>query len=304
MLKKNFVWVMASVIGKLHEFRAEDEEISAYIERVELYFEVNEIDQEKQAVALLTAVSGKTYLLLRNLVAPPLPKEKSFAQLKEILKAHFEPKPLVIAERFRFHQRSQQAIESVQEYVAELKCMAKHCNFRTYLNEALRGRLVCGLRNKAIQKRLLSEAKLTFERAIQIAQGMESAERNCLELHGTEEERLIKLTRSSTLKGPRKPQWTSIKCFRCGGNNHKSEDCRFKDSQCFKCRKVGHIAAVCQGKEATAKSTENQRGGRNTSRRANWLQSEVQPVDGGEDEPDFPMYNLDHVASLLPPKCY
>ena len=54
---------------------------------------------------------------------------------------------------------------------------------------------------------------------------------------------------------------------------------------------------MCQPKEATAKSTENQRAGRNTSRRANWLQSEVQPVDGGEDEPEFPMYKLDHVAS-------
>ena len=54
---------------------------------------------------------------------------------------------------------------------------------------------------------------------------------------------------------------------------------------------------MCQRKETTAKSTENQRAGRNTSLRANWLQSELQPVDGGEDEPEFPMYNLDLVAS-------
>ena len=223
--------------------RQTQSKMAANIERVELYFEVNEIDKKKQAVALLTAVSGKTYSLLRNLVAPQLLKEKSFAQLKEILMAHFEPKLLVIAERFRFHQRSQQEIESFQEYVTELKRMAKHCNFRTYLNEALCDRLVCGLRNKAIQKQLLSEAELTFERAIQIAQGMESAERNCSELHGTE--------------------------------------------------------AVCQAKEAivSVKSTENERGGRNKSRRANWLQSEVQPVDGREDEPESSMYNLDHVAS-------
>ena len=157
---------MASVIRKLHEFRAEDQEMSAYIDSVELYFQVNEIDEEKLAVALLTAVGGKTYSLLRNLVAPQLPKEKYIAQLNNILKAHFEPKPLMIAERFRLHQRSQQEIESVKEYVAELKRMAKHCNFRTYLNEALRDRLVCGLRNKAMQKRLLSEAELTFERGL------------------------------------------------------------------------------------------------------------------------------------------
>ena len=38
---------MASVIGKLHEFRAEDEGISAYIERAELYFEVNVMSNTK-----------------------------------------------------------------------------------------------------------------------------------------------------------------------------------------------------------------------------------------------------------------
>ena len=110
--------------------------------------------------------------------------------------------------------------------------MAKHYNFRTYLNEALCDRLVCGLRNKAIQKQLLSEAELTFERAFQIAQGMESAERICLELPGTEEERLIKLRRSSTLKEPMKPKRTSIKCSRCGENSPKSNYCLFKVSQC------------------------------------------------------------------------
>ena len=48
----------------------------------------------------LTVVGSKTYSLLRSLVAPSLPQEKTFAELSEVLKVHFEPKPLVIAERF------------------------------------------------------------------------------------------------------------------------------------------------------------------------------------------------------------
>ena len=44
-------------------------------------------------------IGAKTYAVLRSLVAPDQPKDKSFAELKALLKAHYDPKPLVIAER-------------------------------------------------------------------------------------------------------------------------------------------------------------------------------------------------------------
>ena len=43
------------------------------------------------------------YNLLRNLLAPVAPMNKSLDEAVSTLKAHYEPKPLVIAERFHFH---------------------------------------------------------------------------------------------------------------------------------------------------------------------------------------------------------
>ena len=40
----------------------------------------------------------KTYAVLRSLVAPAQPKDKSFAELKTLLKAHYDLKPLFIVE--------------------------------------------------------------------------------------------------------------------------------------------------------------------------------------------------------------
>ena len=40
---------------------------------------------------------------------------------------------------------------------------------------ALRDQLVCGLRNKAIQKRLLTEADLDLKQALEISKAMEAA---------------------------------------------------------------------------------------------------------------------------------
>ena len=63
-------------------------------------------------------------------------------------------------------------------YVAELRKLATHCNFGGNLNEALRDRLVYELRNMQIQKRLLSEARLKYSKAVEIAVVMETAIRD------------------------------------------------------------------------------------------------------------------------------
>ena len=97
---------------------------------------------------LLSSIRAKTYELLRSLTAPKAPKEKSLKDLKTILKSHFEPVPIVIAERYRFHRRQQAEGENIAEYVMELRRLTTHCKFENtvdYLEESLRDRFVCGL---------------------------------------------------------------------------------------------------------------------------------------------------------------
>jgi len=80
----------------------------------------------------------------------------------------------VISECYNFNRRQQAANESVADYVAELRRLSAHCEFRTFLDDALRDRFVCGLRSEAVHK-LLVEISLTFTHAVEIAQNMESA---------------------------------------------------------------------------------------------------------------------------------
>jgi len=76
--------------GKLTEFRPDVEQFSAYCERVELFFAVNEVPGEKQVPLFLNCIGAATYSLLRNLVAPENPKDKTLAALMSKLKDHFE----------------------------------------------------------------------------------------------------------------------------------------------------------------------------------------------------------------------
>ena len=154
-------------LGQLSAFQQDSDTISAYLERVQIFFNANGIEEDKQKVAIfLNAVGARTYALLRDLLSPAKPADKTFAELQKALTDHFEPKPLVIAERFYFHQRAQGTNESVLEYVAELRRLATHCEFGAFLQDALRDRLVCVLRSIAAQKNLLSEENLSLEKAI------------------------------------------------------------------------------------------------------------------------------------------
>ena len=116
-----------------------------------------------------------TYALLKNLISPAKPSDKSFKELCDTLDKHLSPKPIVIAERFRFYKRDQLDSEQIKEYVAELKKLSVKCNFGDFLDDALRDKLVCGLRNTAIQERLLSIDQLNFSTACQNAVMLEQA---------------------------------------------------------------------------------------------------------------------------------
>ena len=90
-----------------------------------------------------------------------------------MMRVHLKPKSLVIAERLKFHRRTQSEGEIVSHYVAELRKLAEGCDFKNYIEEALRDRLVCGIKNESIQRRLLSKNELDMNKALEIPLSME-----------------------------------------------------------------------------------------------------------------------------------
>ena len=153
-------------------------------ERLEHFFySANKVGNDQKKDALLACVCKETFGLLRALVAPTRLKDKTFGELVETLRVHLAPKPLVIAERFRFYKRDQKETEGIKAYAASLQKLAEHCDFGDTLSDALRDRLVCGMREGAVQKRLLGKADLTFVKALEVAELEEMAARDAAQLH-------------------------------------------------------------------------------------------------------------------------
>ena len=282
---------MAAQYGQLSEYHPDTEEIASYLERVEVFIVANEVAEERQAAVFLSVVGARTFALIRDLVSPAKPSAKTFQELCDVLRAHFEPKPIVIAERFYFHSRNQGSTETIAEFLAELRKLATHCQFGEQLNEALRDRLVCGLRNSAIQKRLLSEADLDLPKALRISQSIEAADANVRKLQVQEGES------ADVHYTHQKP------CYRCGGTDHAAGACRFKQAECHKCGKRGHIARVCRSPSRKRSTPSSGHASTDTRRHAPRSEGTTFTVRGGDlggDEtmsdqsPDggFPVYTL------------
>ena len=140
-----------TTIGKIESFNETQEKWETYVECVEQFFLANNIDDDHRVPTLLSLIGGKMYALLRDLLTPEKPATKSFQEVVTTLQQHLSPKPLEIAERFRFYKWNQHEGETVLTNVADLKKLVAHCNFGANLNEALWDRLVCGLRNVQIK---------------------------------------------------------------------------------------------------------------------------------------------------------
>ena len=275
--------------GTLKEFDPDAESIKTYLDRVELYFTANSVVAAKQVPILLSAIGSSTYSLLSDLLAPDPPKEKSLAEITAALRKHFEPKRVVTAERFHFHKRNQAMGESIADYDAALRRLATHCNFGNYLEDALRDRFVCGLRNEAIQKRLLAETDLTLGKAMELAQGMEAADRNTRLFKGTEP--AINRLGGRQFQG----QGKQPPCSRCGKTNHAAPECRFKDAECHACGKKGHIAPACRSKSRT-KSNPPLKKYRKKPHGTNLVQREKADSTDSETE-EFHLFKLKEPAS-------
>ncbi|CAI5661061.1 unnamed protein product [Oreochromis niloticus] len=293
---------MATTVGSVAPFDSELQSWEEYCEILDYFFVANDIkEEEKKRAVLLSCVGAQTYALIRNLLSPVKPGDRSYAELVGLLNNHFHPKPSEIVQRWKFNTRNRRPEESVGDYVAELRKLAQDCNFGDSLTVMLRDRLVCGISDDRIQRRLLAEDSLTFEKALKFAQAMEAANRDIVDLKCmTEQSRFAKgLGAVNKMEdGGSTSQQVIRKCYRCGGLNHVAKDCRFVSEKCHNCGKVGHIKRVCRMKM-------EQKGGRGRQgKQAHFLEEEnVESEEEGAEmhhikASSVTMYNVHEEISI------
>lgn len=111
--------------GKIGEFDVASGNWNSYCEKLEMFYLVNEVKTDLKVPTLISVVGERAYELMVTLCSPDKPSSKTLAQLIKLVSDHLQPKPSVLAERFRFRQCRQCVSDSVAKYVTELKNMSR-----------------------------------------------------------------------------------------------------------------------------------------------------------------------------------
>ena len=122
---------------------------------------------------------------VKTLANPRPLNELDLPQIVDLMKEHYKKDTIEIVERFKFLKRVQEEQETLANYLAELRKLAKNCNFGNYLDTALRDQLVCGLRDRKTQRELLCISNLTLAVASERARAAEAASRETQQLNPT-----------------------------------------------------------------------------------------------------------------------
>ncbi|XP_075740802.1 uncharacterized protein LOC142787055 [Rhipicephalus microplus] len=239
-------------------FDEEADNWEAYRLRLEAYFEVHDVTDEKKRRAIsVTALSTKTVDLLAARCAPAKIQDLKYEDAVKFLGERFAPACNEIAESYKFFTRNQLAGESVNEFLVEIRKIASRCNFGSALDRMLRDRIVCGLHDASVRRQLLAKAELTLREAEEAARAAEmtaanvdhmASAQNTDNVHAMTMKRRGQPTRHPSLReSASREDWRHEgTCPCCGKSGHTAEKCKFRSVKCFICKRQGHLARVCQ----------------------------------------------------------
>ncbi|XP_049524430.1 uncharacterized protein LOC125946006 [Dermacentor silvarum] len=245
-------------VGKIGEYRlGTGASWDEYVERLEMFCDANKITTDEQKRAVLLSCCGEAaYGLIVTLVKPVRPTMASYDEIKTAVRKHLHPRPSELHARFLFYRRNQAADESVADYVTALRKLTEDCGFgdkQLPLDVIMRDRFVCGIKNEAVQQRLLAEPNLTFQVAYDMGVTAEATAKQQRDIRnqGRDETKdsqgLIQATRTKQDTAAEESS-----CYRCNGK-HAPHLCSFRKAACFKCKKIGHIAKACRSKDEVRK---------------------------------------------------
>ena len=179
---------------------------------------------------------------MKNLLQPDKLADKKYDGLIDVLENHYEPKQSVIVQRYTFNTRVRLSGESMAAYVAALKSIGEHCSFDK-LEEMVRDQLVCRVGDSRMQKAILQEKDLTYQKAFELCMATELATKDISLL---QQKPVGEVKRVDTGQQSRLTRSKYTSCYRCGGN-HSSDTCWLETAECRFC-KIGHIAKLCKSK--------------------------------------------------------
>lgn len=271
--------VVTSTVAGIREFRPGMDNWRNWQEILDSHFVEAAIEEDKvKTSALLKAVGLEAYGLMRELCYPNLPASQKYADLCAMLEQHYSPPVIIFQERRVFFEAKKRDEERVSEWYARIRRLAMDCAFGAHIEKFVLNKFVTGFEGKIFERLCEEDQHLTLKDALKKTLTMEA--KLCVKKVVESEVNYMSKKFSRGYKNNQKPSSNTAcknnnqqqeqrgaysesnrrpkkRCAHCGWKNHSSERCKFKNSVCHKCSKVGHLANVCNSKQISVVDVEN-----------------------------------------------
>ncbi|KAK6056210.1 hypothetical protein COOONC_06285 [Cooperia oncophora] len=248
-------------------------------------------EEREQRLVFLQEVGNSNYELLESLLQGRELEEVELKELRQAMERHYQPKKLVLAERFGLMSKVQKPGQALHEYYAELQKAANTCSFEEIKNHrdaVVTMVFIGGLLSVDTRKRLLEKEDLTSKEALEQAEAFERVGVNAPHLKegpqavGIAEVRMrnrqpARRTQTVDQKGKssKGPARRDLRCRVCGALGHAGYECfRKQSAYCKVCKKKGHLPTTCW---------KSARVGRKVSRQVHWCEEPAGSSDSGEE---------------------
>ena len=155
----------------------------------------------------------------------------------------------MIFEGVRFNRKCQHEGEPVNAYIMELYKLIENCDYGALTAEMIRDRIVVGIRDVALSKRLQLNPDLTLEKAKKMVRQLEAVQEQHQVLKGMED---VTLHETSGSKGHVSDQPDSylqiqqvMKCPICSGEQRPFSECPVRKATCYRCHQKDHFSNCC-----------------------------------------------------------
>ena len=184
-----------------------------------------------------------------------------------------EPRKNEVFERYKFWQRDQREEETVDQWVNELRLLLSSCEYCEQKETNLRDRIVFGVADMRVKKRLLRESGITLDKELDICHAAEASKVQ-MKVMVTENQQshdvnFLRKNKSvnrgkSYRQGSKPPECSTVthkhhtqfhqgnNCGYCG-SQHQPRKCPAYGVICSKCKGKNHFTKVCRGGKYTKK---------------------------------------------------
>ncbi|XP_062698443.1 uncharacterized protein K02A2.6-like [Aedes albopictus] len=177
---------MAALIGTVDHF-VKGSSFAKYMERMKILYQLNNIPEATKKNLFIT-LSGPTIFDEICLIYPGVDiMTIDYDEMINKLKERLDKTTPNMMNRHKFHSRIQGIEEPAENYVLALKLLASECGFGAHKDEAIKDKIIFGLRDQELKQKLLMRDGMSLEEVEELVVRSELAKLRAKELSCTEE---------------------------------------------------------------------------------------------------------------------